>query len=301
MDAYLEIAERVLRSARRPMSARAILELAYKAQIVPSHLFGKTQHKTLQARISEDILERRDQSRFFRTAPGIFFLSDLVTDPAIPATFKTPFAARRRTRDLRQAPALAFDLDYLTAVPAPLLSNWELLAQDAKRNSALHYVDAKAVAARKRVLVWDFCVVRRGNHLLSYRIGRYRDDSDAFANKQTVGFPSLVTPDDANLFACSAFGVAESAWDAVLADLAISSRLFVDACDNLPRPDKVVLLGEGSQRAALLILEWQCPDWFEPTTRRLSLNNLCWIDTSVPPNNVADFDDWSIAAFHALS
>ncbi len=74
MDAYLHIAEEVLRLERRPMSARAMLVAAYRHNIVPSHLFGRTQHKTLGARLSKDILERREKSAFFRTAPGRFFL-----------------------------------------------------------------------------------------------------------------------------------------------------------------------------------------------------------------------------------
>src|SRR5437763_111510 len=84
LETYLEIAEAVLRAARRPLTARAILDAAYRGGIVPTHLYGKTQHKTLQARLSEDILLRKLESRFFRTDPGYFFLSELRSDPKIP-------------------------------------------------------------------------------------------------------------------------------------------------------------------------------------------------------------------------
>jgi hypothetical protein len=73
----------VLRAARRPLSPRAILAAAYRAGIVPNHLFGKAQHKTLQARLSEDILRFKLDSRFYRTDPGIFFLSEFRSDPKI--------------------------------------------------------------------------------------------------------------------------------------------------------------------------------------------------------------------------
>jgi hypothetical protein len=71
---YLNIAENVLLKASRPLTPREILDFAFIDGLVPSHLHGHTQHKTLQARLSEDISHYLDQSRFFRTAPGRFFL-----------------------------------------------------------------------------------------------------------------------------------------------------------------------------------------------------------------------------------
>ena len=50
------IARRVLQEARQPLSAKEILQVAYQMQIVPPDLFGRTQHKTLQARLFTDIL-----------------------------------------------------------------------------------------------------------------------------------------------------------------------------------------------------------------------------------------------------
>src|SRR5689334_22131413 len=97
---YLDIAEIVLRTARRPLSPRAIMDAAYRGGIVPIHLRGKTQYKTLHARLSEDILHNKLGSRFFRTDPGLFFLSEMRSDPKVPDEFKDPFHARRRTRDL---------------------------------------------------------------------------------------------------------------------------------------------------------------------------------------------------------
>ena len=113
LESYLQIAKVVLRSTRRPMSARAILEVAYQAGVVPAHLYGKTQHKTLQARLSEDILHRRETSAFYRTEPGQFFLIELLGDPEIPDEWKKPFPARRRTRDLKRDNTLAIKKSFI--------------------------------------------------------------------------------------------------------------------------------------------------------------------------------------------
>ena len=101
VDAYLEIARIVLRAQGRPMGARSILAAAIKADILPKHLHGKTQQKTLQARLSEDILHAREASLFYRTEPGQFALKEFRADPDFPANWKVEFPARRRTRDLR--------------------------------------------------------------------------------------------------------------------------------------------------------------------------------------------------------
>jgi HB1, ASXL, restriction endonuclease HTH domain len=84
LDAYLQIAESILKIERRPLSARAILAAAYRHGLVPMHLHGNTQHKTLGARISEDIITLHDDSLFFRTAPGRFFLREFLTDVTDP-------------------------------------------------------------------------------------------------------------------------------------------------------------------------------------------------------------------------
>ena len=64
----------VLSKSGLAMSAREILDASYRLQLVPEHLFGKTQHETLQAHLSEEILRNRNSSVFTRTAPGQFAL-----------------------------------------------------------------------------------------------------------------------------------------------------------------------------------------------------------------------------------
>jgi len=75
VDSYLAIAERVLEEARMPLVPSEILRRAYLADAVPPQLYGRTQHKTLQARLSEDILLKRERSAFFRTDPGHYLLA----------------------------------------------------------------------------------------------------------------------------------------------------------------------------------------------------------------------------------
>jgi HB1, ASXL, restriction endonuclease HTH domain len=294
---YLDIAEAVLKTARRPLSSRAIMQAAHRGGIVPAHLYGKTQHKTLHARLSEDILQHKLESRFFRTEPGLFFLSEMRSDPTIPESYKDPFHARRRTRDLFKPAALAFDRDFLDSRSIETLG-WQELVKSADRVGALKHVDPR-IESDRIVLVWAFSVVRRRDKILSYRIGRYRDQRDAFANRKSIGFAEMVGFQDATLFS-EDMGVQEAGLNAILSDLDLSRSAFAGEIVKPSVSFAVIAIRTAREPVALCVLEWTCPDWFEPTARRLSLNDLRWIDATHKPNDIAEFEPWSALALEAL-
>lgn len=300
MDSYLEIAHRVLNVSRRPMTAKGILDAAYKARLVPKHLYGKTQEKTLTARLSTDILLHRSSSAFFRTEPGVFFLTGLISDPDIPPKYKERFAARRRTRDLHQEPSLTIDEDFVETCDSSLLLDWKRFIRSAEAADALHYAHSQEPG--RKLVVWTFSIVRRGYYALSYRLGRYRDDRDTFANKRTIGFPGVVSFFDCTLFSDGDYGAGDNALEAVLSDLDISATAI--HAEGIARPQPLrVMKGERDehQNVLVLLMNWDCPDWFEPTTRRLSINDPCWMDIRKKPNNIDDFEPWSLAALEAVS
>lgn len=289
MDAYLEIARRVLREARRPLPPREILRRGLSSGLVSSSLYGKTQHKTLQARLSEDILFRRERSSFFRTKPGYFFLREFLNDPTVPVEFRTPIVARRRRRELAYPQALAFDKESAkelcqTSVvsPRPVL--------DLLHDGRYHYAESSRARSPSDVLVWSFVLVLRSNLLLTYRHGRYREDRDSFLLKRSVGFFCPVVHDDLTLFDRADHGIVESGVRALTVDLnlttdaqlARNAELKCFLCTSHDNPPN--LLG---------LVTFQAPEWFEPLTRRLAINDLSWHDTQVQLNHYEDFDPWS--------
>ena len=299
MDAYLDIAANVLRTERRPLSPRAILAAAHSTGLVPSSLYGKAQHKTLSARISEDIVSYRDKSRFFRTDPGKFFLREFLEDVTIPEEYRQPRTTRRRIRGLVRGPVLAIQSEALHRVRADawIIRTSKILSLLRKNNYA--YLDPKKPA--DAVFVRSFVCVRRGSKILSYRLGRYRDDRDTFMHKRSIGFSTLVHLDEHTLFDVGDKGIVEAGVRAVKIDLDIP------AASGTADTHKAVLLkflwveqprGGGD---LLAIISFKCPAWFEPLKRRLSINGLEWIDTN-GINNVEDFDPWSqrvLEAHHA--
>jgi hypothetical protein len=299
MDSYLEIAQRVLRTSRRPMTAVGILEAAYAARIVPKHLHGRTQAKTLQARLSEDILCSR-YSAFFRTEPGYFFLNELISDPSIPTKFKEKFEARRRIRDLYVSPFLAIDEEYVEKRGKTLMGDWYRFIKNAESSNAVHYLNSKK-EADTALVVWTFSIVRRESKVLSYRTGRYRNTHDIFLNKRTIGFPGVIGFFDYTLFSDGDFGAKENSLAAIISDLDISALAIHG--EKLPDPEPRFMIKvprNERQDVLLVVMDWTCPSWFEPTTRRLSLNDPCWLDIDVRPNNIEDFEPWTRATLDAF-
>ncbi|HVX76510.1 MAG TPA: hypothetical protein VHB49_10300 [Bradyrhizobium sp.] len=293
MDAYLAIAEAVLKIERRPLSSVAILAAAYRHSIVPPHLHGRTQHKTVGARISEDIVERRDKSVFFRTEPGKFFLREFLTDTTIPVEHRQPIATRRRVRELVRGPALALSASNVRRLaPEGAQINpdrvLELLRKDGYR-----YDDPRHLN-RDSMLVWSFVSVRRKTEVLSYRVGRYREDRDSFLSRRSIGFSSLVYNDDHTLFNMRDFGIVDSGVNAMAIDLDMPEVPASKAryCPGVLCSFIWTATSPGVSDLIALI-NFQCPEWFEPVKRRLAINDLRWLDARHPPNNVDDFDPWS--------
>lgn len=107
-NSYLELAERVLAGSDSPLAAAEIITETRKSGLLPRHLYGLRQDRTLQARLSEDIARFGERSRFFRTAPGRYFLR------AFAATMTAKvgeYYAQPRRKELRHKDILTLNLD----------------------------------------------------------------------------------------------------------------------------------------------------------------------------------------------
>lgn len=296
VDTYLSIAERVLRQTKRALSAHQILRIAYNEGVAPPHIGGRTQHKTLQARLSENILRLRDSSKFYRTAPGRFFLRELINDPTIPSEERRPIIARRRQRDLPKRRALAFQQ---SAVEETLLS--DALACTPEIMSLIerghyHYATSSRQRADDEVVVWSFIIVIKMGHVLSYRSGPYREDRDTFLSKRAIGFYTPVVDTDLNLFDHLDHGIVASGLKALASDLDLDDHHTWKTLEDSSELQSFVYPdSNGNARNLLALVSCICPKWFEPTTSRLAINDLQWLDLRTPINHHDDFDPWSKA------
>lgn len=292
MDSYLEIALQVLRLERRPLGPRDILRRGYELDLVPARLHGKTQHKTLQARVSEDILTFKERSHFFRTSPGKFFLREFLSDERIPTEHRTPILARRRKRELKKDNVLAIQQSAClkalseSAIPADFF-------RSSTFRDNYHYVPNTNGADIGDLLIWSYVVVRRDTQVLTYRQGRYREDRDPFVLKRTLGFYSPLSQDDLTLFDTSDHGVVSNGLKILGLDLGVSDEPFWHRLSDRASLEFLVPDVNEFRRALLGIVVFDCPDWLEPLSRRLAIHDLQWMDLRSPPNHVDDFDPWS--------
>lgn len=285
----------MLRAARRPLSAKEILDRAYLADAVPTHLYGKTQYKTLQARLSEDILVRRKRGLFFRTQPGRFFLREFLTDTSLPEEYRTPMVTRRRQRDLHRSGMLSLAIDDLCE---GIGTSSEISSShffDLIKSNKFRYFYEQGTPDRQDAIVWSFVIVSRQTSVLSYRIGRYRDDRDTFLQKRSIGFFTPVSEDDRTLFDRDSLGIISSGIRAAVLDLDLPFSIPEQEESQERSQLTCFLLNKEKDSVCnlLAIVKFECPDWFEPTTRRLAINDLQWLDLQALPNYVEDFDPWS--------
>lgn len=292
MDAYLDIASIILRSERRPLSPRAILTIAYQSGIVSHRLHGRTQHKTLSARLSEDLVKRGDRSLFFRPEPGKFFLREFLTDTSLPEEYRRPIPTRRRFRELVMGPALALDEKALAGferdtpiepgVILKLLQSDECRYEDPRRRS------------ENSIFFRAFVCVQRGPQVLTYRLGRYRENRDSFMHKRCIGFVSLVHDFEHTLFNTEDFGIVDSGVRATKVDLDIPDVAEWPETENRSgRLSHFIWTFNEGGGDLLAVICYECPTWFEPTKRRLALNDIRWLDDLSSVNDVNDFDPWS--------
>jgi hypothetical protein len=297
VDSYLVLAQKVLEQARRPLTPREILREAYRHDLVPYHLHGATQHKTLQARLSEHIIEFRDNGLFFRTAPGRFFLRSFINDESIASEFRRPIVARRRARELRKKEVLTVSKNDLPALISgervlPLETLYSPLAQHG-----YHYASDIRHRAVDEVAVWSFVVVIRDSEVLTYRQGRYREDRDAFHQRRSVGFYAPVVRSDRSLFDQIDHGLVSSGIETLAIDLDLTGDSAWNELASRAELKSLVYMNFDLKADLLGVVRLDCPSWFEPLTRRLAINDLSWQDLGSSPNHLEDYDPWSRVVF----
>jgi len=295
LNSYLAIAQEALRLIRRPLTSREILEVAYRHDLVPSHLFGKTQHKTFGARLSEDILARREHSLFFRSEPGRFFLREFLSDPSIPEIYKSPIIARRRQRELRRGASLGLDEQTARSAFSGAVEPQQALNK-AREQGAFCYLASPTEGITSALQVWCYVVLKRDDEVLTFRHGRYREGRDAFLKRRSIGFYAPVSDRDVDLFNDGDLGIFSSGLRAIAFDLDLPHFVFNDKYrPKMNLSDFVLASDEAGKEDLLAIIDMDCPPRFEPLTRRLAINDLAWMRLDRPLNHLEDFDPWSRA------
>lgn len=198
---FIGVAERVLAHANRPMTAREIVRSGSDQGWLKTR--GKTPWKTMNARLSTDILKNREKSLFMRADSGLLSLrtwSDQIQE----------FTAPRRTIALFDEDILVFDKKLLhqftptTGLTSPHKSAASLLShcysmrrQEAEeRFDVIQLVSVYIVRFKDKILTYKRSKrlpEKRLNHVYSAFFGGHLNDNDvlplfSFDSKQQLDY-----------------------------------------------------------------------------------------------------------------
>lgn len=295
-DAYLNVAERVIQTSRRPLRPREIIQTAYVSGLLPWHLHGATQHKTLQARISEDLSRNPEASVFFRTGPGIFFLKQFLSDPSIPDALKQPYYAPPRRKTLRRERVLAVKIPRkFTADPFRL---WPISAlNEPFDRDDYSYVSYSQIAElSETAIVYSYVLVFHGDEVLSYKCGKFAPSTDPLYGRRSIGLGGAVYAGDRDLLFETMHGIIGSGINELGYGIGLPRQLAEQArYENQVKACLCTLLEGDEIRPPIIhvILGYECPPEFAPSKAALSINDLRWVSIKPGSHGLADYDETS--------
>ncbi|WP_395828950.1 hypothetical protein, partial [Elstera sp.] len=291
-----------------PMNCKDMINFARKLSIIPIDLKGETQHKTLNARISTDILKKGDRSVFFRVSPGIFYLRSFLENPNIDKKYKTEYKAKRRKEQLKNERILCIETDiihnflgkqsffYENSEASPILNadNWRFI----QRKEMKHYSNFTEIMF--------YVMIMRPNEILSFRKGKYYSPDDEIIGIKCIGLSGNIEDYDYNLLNRNI----NSIYSKAARDLYQSFNMVQHYHDSVALEKKINLFGfitnmgneKGKNQVGVVLkIEDNNSQFLEGVKRRdLTINSLRWISTSVFPNDIQHYEPWSQLIFNEI-
>lgn len=287
------MAERVIQASRCPLRPVEIIHRAHATGLLPWHLHGARQDKTLHARMSVDVARDPEASRFYRTGPGTFFLKEMIADAGIPEAFKHRYFAPPRRKELRREHILA--LDRGAAIPTDKMGFVGIARIRAElKNQRYSYQSYQSINSdTETAAIHSFVLVFHQEKVLSYRCGKFAPANDPLFGLRSIGLGGAVYASDNDLLFDSMQGVIGSGINELGYGIGLPKRLAERArYGREVRPQTGVILpfAEGRPSIVHVVLAYECPRDFLPSKAALSVNDLRWLDVSNPANRLDDFD-----------
>jgi len=203
------------------MTPERIISDAYLRGLVPHTLYGLTQHKTLHARLSEDIFNKRSRSRFIRTGPGIFYLR---SEEDSKGTLPREIIARPRWKELNKFPCLALKIG---SIPSTIRADTPTSMADFDLISNELFYTFRDQNKRNEdvVFIRYFVVIHSNMNILSYRNTKNRF---MLSGKRMIGLSGCVYDFDFDFTYNSLFGILGGAAREIGDAFVLDSRLVDD-------------------------------------------------------------------------
>jgi hypothetical protein len=293
MDSYLAIAQSVLRSSRQPLSARQILKTAYQLQLVPRDLYGRTQHKTLHARLATDIVDNRSKSAFYRTGPGRFFLRSLQSDRSIPPRYREEYHAPLRAAQLGRFDVMAF--------PRAPLAEFGLKTRSPFPPSKLltlpwRFVRLYNLRRDTRFVPFRFLLLLTANGRLFVDNRKPVLADGDLHRRSAIGIEGFVKRGDLSLFSADQIGLLDAAARTFFEQFDLPHHVL-PALEDPSRWSKahgVIDTSGGPAGADLVIyLSFRCAGISEIVEVMDARPSAEWVSMPITLNDIEGFDRWS--------
>lgn len=270
------------------------MDLAFLLGLVPPHLHGPTQFKTLGARLSEDILRLKRRSRFFRTRPGRFFLREFINDRSLPLEYRTPIVAARRRRQLRRKNVASIDVSFVAGVIDNSHSITPAEFSNLLQQNTIQYINLDDKAQTTALPIYSYVVVARSADVLLHSKSAYAEERSNFLRRPMLGFSTPICHDDLTLFDQQDHGIVAAGLTGVANDLDLEFSPEFPRFEVSAQFQALVHVPSNRQYGALVgLVLVEAPVGFEPSSRRLAIGHLEWSSFEVACGRKADFDPWS--------
>jgi predicted NUDIX family phosphoesterase len=294
------MAEEIIRGARTPLTPEQILRQARLTGWCPpimQLLRGRTQHKTMNARLSEDIRRNGDASPFFRTGPSRFFLRELIEAPDIRAEWRKVYVGPPRGKPLRQEAILVAPKELLAGALRGTFVSFDADGFSSLLRNGCFFMNrgrAERDDAVKQFVTYG--LVWRDTHLLTYRRGRFSNSSSEVIGARSIGFGGHVQEDDFDLFMSDANGLAGNFVRELQEELVMPQLRTYDARTL----ENIKILGylnvddtPDARRHVAVVMSYRCPQSLTPRKRELSINDVRWMTCAESMKSVSAFELWS--------
>jgi predicted NUDIX family phosphoesterase len=329
---YLRVAEIVLANALRPLKAREIVERGIERGLFGDHVLSRTPEKSMQARLSMDILNGIGRSKFVRTQRGLFTLrstlarSDVGNKSDGIAPISEYVAERRVLQTPKEEVLCVSDVAFREVLTFQGIDtdSGPILNRLLSEKNVLYVSRSEAEARDDAKQLVTYVLVQCGQRLLFFRRSYLSRAAEFLRGSRCIGFGGHVSAADADIFSLSDYGLAACARRELIEELHLSDEGGADQTrrpveerpssgsaariPNLPTMRffysiPLECLGvlnddsseNGRRHLAIIHRAW-LPDW--TAARRLqkgesSIKGLGWIDLSKDMVDISNFEYWS--------
>lgn len=245
---YLRVAEIVLADALQPLKAREIVDRGIERGLFGDHVLSRTPEKSMQARLSMDILNRASESKFIRTERGRFTLRSNVVrasstadsmgaaDPITPYEY---VAERRVLRTPKEEVLCASEESFKDVLTfqgidtdaPPILK--PLLHEDS-----IAYVSRAEAEVRNDAKQFvTYVLVQCGQRLLFFKRSYLSRAAEFLRGSKCIGFGGHVSAADADILSMDDRGLSACARRELMEELhlpSLSQGLQAPAVETSP-------------------------------------------------------------------